>query len=382
MSDDGDDFDFLRREVHSRMIQHLQSRWYNSACGAHTGSSLRSLADDRLLARTRFGVPVRIRRHAVPVVQAQCGETTATVTAQLPYTLSVHADAAAKKIAVMYDGETPSAAAQRHCSNTVGALHTGWAQDDCLTRTEGLFMKELCDARSHVGMYDDAESRAHTMYYPGATFNHGKYVFVCPGETAQAAAARFCGPELGLSREADSCSHLQCEISVGAAIALQIDRQRTVIKAPPAFPAAIRSAGHIAADATVNTSISWDVVISRCREPLDWLTNFSSAVPPEVQLLSIFVYEKCGSARRGNPALHCARRSKCSLQFETLPNVGFETMTYAHFMVKRYGSFADSTTFFQGDPFDHVNSENWRVDILHLLRFVHIDLFLHIPGAH
>jgi Protein of unknown function (DUF3431). len=81
----------------------------------------------------------------------------------------------------------------------------------------------------------------------------------------------------------------------------------------------------------MNTS-TFDLVVSRYSEDIGWL----SLVPKEYH---VFLYDK-GYGTNGIK----------------LPNVGRESHTYIHHIVKHYGALPDYTVFAQGDPFHHVPS--------------------------
>lgn len=78
-----------------------------------------------------------------------------------------------------------------------------------------------------------------------------------------------------------------------------------------------------------------DVVVARYKEDVSWLEN-------EVFLgLNVFVYNKFydGDLK--------------------LPNVGRESHTYLHHIIKHYDNLADVTTFLQGDPFGHSRRDDF-----------------------
>lgn len=105
---------------------------------------------------------------------------------------------------------------------------------------------------------------------------------------------------------------------------------------------------------------SLDLVLPRCRERLDWLSD-----PSKVQMLPertrIFIYEKCGEAP---PNLTERLGSHVTVIHSVIedaidPSTGMaarrdECTAYLAHVTRHYGSgFADMTLFLHGDPGDH-----------------------------
>ena len=84
---------------------------------------------------------------------------------------------------------------------------------------------------------------------------------------------------------------------------------------------------------------SIDLVITRYREPLDWLEPYFGRPG-----WRIFVYN---TGKRPPPRHICARAATCT----QVPNAGFEWHGYLRHVADRYDRLADLTLFMQGDPF-------------------------------
>jgi len=84
---------------------------------------------------------------------------------------------------------------------------------------------------------------------------------------------------------------------------------------------------------------SIDLVVTRYREPLDWLEPFLGRPGWRVHIYN--------TGRQPPPAAICAAAVRCT----NLPNAGFEWHGYLRHLVDQYESLADRTIFMQGDPF-------------------------------
>lgn len=113
-------------------------------------------------------------------------------------------------------------------------------------------------------------------------------------------------------------------------------------------------------DAARKSPQSVDLVLPRCRENLDWLSDWN-----KVQMLPertrIFVYEKCNEAPQNITARFGRRITVVHTVLDDAadPSTGMaarrdECTAYLAHVVRHYGSgFADVTLFLHGDPGDH-----------------------------
>lgn len=75
-----------------------------------------------------------------------------------------------------------------------------------------------------------------------------------------------------------------------------------------------------------------DIVVARYREDISWLSD------PVFENYNVLVYNK---------------HDQSGL---VLPNIGRESHTYVHHIVKNFDNLADITAFVQGHPFDHCST--------------------------
>lgn len=77
------------------------------------------------------------------------------------------------------------------------------------------------------------------------------------------------------------------------------------------------------------------LVVAKYKEDVAWLES--------VQGWKTHLYDKLGDPDTANLADH----------YEVLPNVGKESHTYCHYILKHYHNLPDVVVFAQGHPFDH-----------------------------
>jgi hypothetical protein len=92
---------------------------------------------------------------------------------------------------------------------------------------------------------------------------------------------------------------------------------------------------------------SLDLIVSHCREDLQWLTKWTTAL----NVRNVHVYEKCG---QDASALQLSRLGQ--LHVTTLPNVGREGHTWLHHILRKDILFADWNVFVQGRTESHLNA--------------------------
>ena len=85
--------------------------------------------------------------------------------------------------------------------------------------------------------------------------------------------------------------------------------------------------------------LSVDLVVTRYREQLAWLTPYLG-----LPNWRVFIYN---TGRRPPPSRICQRATACT----QIPNSGFEWHGYLRHIVDRYNLLAELTIFMQGDPF-------------------------------
>lgn len=85
-----------------------------------------------------------------------------------------------------------------------------------------------------------------------------------------------------------------------------------------------------------------DIVVARYNENLDWLVNYSSI---------------CKIYNKGNDDINTNFKS-----IERLPNVGRESHTYLHHIIKNYDNLAKITLFIQGNISDHVPKDTMPIE--------------------
>lgn len=98
--------------------------------------------------------------------------------------------------------------------------------------------------------------------------------------------------------------------------------------------------------------MSIDIVIARYTEPLDWLETVDLS-----PITRIFIYNKNNEAYTLPVSITNKIPSRISVTIENLPNVGRESHTYLHHIIKMYelNNFCDKVIFVQGRFSDHVS---------------------------
>ena len=91
------------------------------------------------------------------------------------------------------------------------------------------------------------------------------------------------------------------------------------------------------------------IVIALYKENLSWLNNF-----PKIDNYDIYIYHK----DKGIPKEIEQLLKKENIFYEELPNVGRESHTYIHHILKYYNTLPEKIFFTQADPFDHIDKDN------------------------
>lgn len=82
-----------------------------------------------------------------------------------------------------------------------------------------------------------------------------------------------------------------------------------------------------------------EIVISRYKENLDWVSNIKNH--------KVTIYNKGDFDSR----------------YINLPNIGREAHTYLYHIIENYNNLDDYTCFLQGNPFDHLNINIYKLNI-------------------
>ena len=115
------------------------------------------------------------------------------------------------------------------------------------------------------------------------------------------------------------------------------------------------------------------IVVSRCTESVDWLARWLDELPTYVEA-RVFLYEKCNDEVTSRKMLETTLKdyhlklSRHSVVSKSVPNIGFETHTYLTHILRLLSKDEDDgdmqdpnhVFFVQGDPFDHILSEQQR----------------------
>ncbi len=97
-----------------------------------------------------------------------------------------------------------------------------------------------------------------------------------------------------------------------------------------------------------------DLVVAKYKEDVSWVEEVKSKY-------NVIVYSK--------------DENETNSDFEILPNVGRESQTYVHHIIKNFENLADCTIFTQGYPFDHKGD---FVRHISEIDYLNIDKFLPI----
>lgn len=87
--------------------------------------------------------------------------------------------------------------------------------------------------------------------------------------------------------------------------------------------------------------MTYSIVVAKYKENVDWLGNYIDKYP-------IFLYDKGGEKYNYNN----------SLKVEYLENIGRESHTYLHHIIKNYDNLTDYVIFTQGKYRDHISNFN------------------------
>lgn len=89
------------------------------------------------------------------------------------------------------------------------------------------------------------------------------------------------------------------------------------------------------------------IIIARYNENLDWVKKL-------IDKYDIFIYNK----QKGIPKEIEKFVKEKKIRYEELDNVGRESHTYFHHILKERNSFANKLFFTQAEPFDHIDPNN------------------------
>eukprot|EP00927_Polykrikos_kofoidii_P020054 TRINITY_DN19451_c0_g1_i1.p1 TRINITY_DN19451_c0_g1~~TRINITY_DN19451_c0_g1_i1.p1 ORF type:complete len:522 (-),score=77.59 TRINITY_DN19451_c0_g1_i1:231-1796(-) len=112
------------------------------------------------------------------------------------------------------------------------------------------------------------------------------------------------------------------------------------------------------------------VVISRCRESVDWLSTL-----PLPERATLHVCEKCGDLADVSAFKH----RFTTVESISLPNQAMESLGYAAFLARHRDDAADYTVFLQADPMHHMIHGRYLSVVLHSIAIGTYDVpFLHL----
>ena len=141
---------------------------------------------------------------------------------------------------------------------------------------------------------------------------------------------------------------------------------------------------------------NWDIVVSRCRESILWLARLVHEIPSNINI-RIQVYDKCDDKKLHIKELKRSLQETSSeervayIESKILPNIGFEAHTYLYHILHLFENekrqldqedspyketvtngnwslFPDHVFFLQGNPFDHLVSEQQRENFFAYIR--------------
>ncbi len=94
------------------------------------------------------------------------------------------------------------------------------------------------------------------------------------------------------------------------------------------------------------------IVVAQYRENINWISKLDKI--NNLEPYDIFVYHKDKGISKDIEKFVDNKK----VIYEELPNVGRETHTYMHHILKHYNNLPDKIFFTQAEPFDHIDKEN------------------------